>query len=427
MTKATTLLDFATPEEAKAIQALASFGSNAKAATSLGITAGALRDRIRRATKRAASRGWSPAHDWTHPVPEGHRIKGNSTLYGADGIVDGQWVKSERDSSDPPAFQPVPEGHLVKKVSTLVDGQGNVRAQWVQAPKAEQAQWDQFWAACDRNVAKYRGVAGTTEPPELNDESTCTVYPLGDPHIGMLSWGKETGQDFDLDIAERDLLRAIDLLVDRAPPSRMSVLANVGDFFHAEDDAQLTPASGHKLDCDTRSAKITDVGFNLMRHLIDRLLTKHAVVHVVNVPGNHDPRTSRMMNMWLSAVYEREPRVIVEDNRNPYLYLTHGRNLLGFAHGDGAKPEALPGIMAADRPAEWGATDYRIWITGHVHHQTRKEFPGCVVESFRTLAARDYWHAWKGYRSGQSLSCITVHEQYGELTRSTVDIKLVRA
>lgn len=422
-----TLLSFATPEEAKAIRALAEHVTPARAAAALGITAGAVRDRIRRATRRAASRGWAPENDWNHPVPEGHRVKGNSTLYGADGSVEGQWVKSERDSDDPPKFEPVPAGHLVKKVSTLVDGQGNVRAQWVQAPKAEQAQWDQFWEACERNVERYKGLAAPVAPPTFADTDTCTVYPLGDPHIGMLSWGKETGQDFDLDIAQRDLIRAIDLLVDRAPASRMAVLANVGDFFHAEDDNQRTPTSGHKLDCDTRWAKITDVGFSVMRHLIDRLLAKHDVVRVVNVPGNHDVRMSRMLNMWLSAVYEREPRVIVEDNRNPYLYITHGRNLLGFAHGDGAKPEALPGIMAADRPAEWGATDYRVWITGHVHHQTRKEFPGCVVESFRTLAARDYWHAWKGYRSGQSLSCITMHEAYGELTRSTVDIKLVRS
>ena len=78
--------------------------------------------------KKEASRGWAPDHDWTHPVPDGHRVKGNSTLYDADGELAKQWVKSERDSDDPTAFEPVPEGHLIKKVSTLLDGQGKVRA-----------------------------------------------------------------------------------------------------------------------------------------------------------------------------------------------------------------------------------------------------------------------------------------------------------
>jgi hypothetical protein len=418
---------FATEDERLALLALEHHrGSKTAAARSLGITDGALRDRIRRAHKRAASRGYSPDHGWNHAVPEGHRIKGNSTLF-KDGDVEAQWVKSERDSDDPSPFAAVPEGHHIKKVSTLLDSQGNVRAQWLQAPKDEVEQWGQFWAACERNVKKYKGAAAPTKAPKSNDAETCTVYPLGDPHVGMLSWAKETGQDFDLQIAERDLKAAVDLLVDRAPASKMAILANMGDFFHAEGDDQRTPTGGNKLDCDTRWAKITDIGFNIMRHLIDRLLQKHAVVQVVNVPGNHDPKMARMMAMWLTAVFERESRVKIVDNRNPYMYIKHGRNLLGFAHGDGAKPEALPAIMAADQPEHWGNTDYRMWFTGHIHHQTRKEFPGCVIESFRTLAARDYWHSWKGYRSGQSLSCITLHSEYGEITRSTVDVKLIRA
>lgn len=421
------LEDFATPEQVEALKAVETHGSIKAAAKALGISRFALHHRVDRAKRRAASRGFAPEFGWNNPVPDGHRIKGNSTLLDRTGKIDKQWVKSERDSDDPPAFQAVPEGHLVKKVSTLVDAQGQVRAQWVQAPKDEATRWDQFWAACERNAKQYAGAAKRTKAPKTSDAKTCTVYPLGDPHIGMLSWAKETGQDFDLRIAERDLTAAVDLLVARAPSSKTAILANVGDFFHAEGDDQKTPTGGNKLDCDTRWAKITDVGFNIMRHLIDRLLRKHAVVHVVNVPGNHDPKMARMMAMWLAAVYEREPRVKIIENRNPYMYLSHGKNLFGFAHGDGARAEALPGIMAADRPAEWGASDYRFWFTGHIHHQTRKEFPGCVVESFRTLAARDYWHAWKGYRSGQSLSCITFHDTFGEITRSTVDIKLVRA
>ena len=420
------VLTFATKAEIKAIRAVRKHGSPKAAGAALGLSSGVVRDRVRRAERRAASRGFAPEYGWNHPVPDGHRIKGNSTLHGADGTVEVQWVKSERDSDDPPAFQAVPEGHLVKKVSTLLDAQGKVRAQWVQAPIAESEEWDLFWAACKRNAAPYKGLVAPTAAPSYRDEDTCTVYPLGDPHIGMLAWAKETGQDFDLRIAERDLLAAVDLLVERAPPSALAILANVGDFFHADDDRQLTQ-SGHKLDVDSRAAKVADIGFNLMRHLIGKLLTKHASVAVINVPGNHDSRLSRMLNLWLTAVYEREPRVTVVENHNPYIYQQHGKNLMCFAHGDGAKPEHMPGIMAADMPKAWGETEYRVVFSGHVHHQTRKEFPGCTFESFRTLAARDYWHSAKGYRSGQSLSCITLHSEYGEITRSTVDIKLVRA
>lgn len=401
------LLSFATAEEAMVVKALdANLGSQTCAADELGITVSAVRNRLYRLRKRAARRGCQP------PVPAPV----------AESFADPFPVE---DASD--LREPVPEGHHVQKISTLLDAQGQIRAQWLQAPKDEQTRWDEFWKACERNAEKYKGAAEPTKAPKFSDADTCTVYPLGDPHIGMLSWAKETGQDFDLQIAERDLLRAVDLLVDRSPPSKLAILANVGDFFHAEGDDQRTPTGGNKLDCDTRSAKIVEVGFCIVRHLVDRLLEKHEVVIIVNVPGNHDPKLARMLNMWLSAVYEREPRVQVKDNRNPYMYIRHGKVLFGFAHGDGAKREQLPSIMAADEPTEWGCTEYRVWHTGHIHHETLKEFPGCTVESHRTLAARDYWHAWKGYRSGQSLSCITYHAEYGEITRSKVDIKLVRA
>lgn len=360
-------------------------------------------------------------------VPIGHRVKGYSTLRNSDGETEHEWTKTERDSDDPPRFEPVGEGFAVKGVSTLLDGQGKVRAQWVSTNKPDADLVEQFFAACERHVASYRGLAEMAERPPHTDADTLTIYPLGDPHIGMLAWKKEVGESFDLEIATRDLVRTIDLLVDRAPASNEAILANLGDFFHAEDDTQLTPTGKNKLDVDCRFGKVTDVGFALLRRLVDRLLGKHQIVEVRNVPGNHDPKMARMLAMWLAAVYEREPRVRVVPNLNPYSYHRFGANLFGFAHGDGAKPQELPAIMASDCPTEWGETEFRLWLTGHIHHETCKEFRGCSVESFRTLAGRDYWHHHKGYRAGRSLSAITFHKDYGEITRATVDLKLARA
>jgi hypothetical protein len=368
-----------------------------------------------------------PGNDppWRSPMPDGHRHRGNSTLF-AEGAISSQWVKTERDSADPPVLPVVPAGHRVAKVSTLLDSQGQVRGQWVQAPKDKGASLDDFWAACERSAAAYKGLADATPKPVATEAELLTVYPLGDPHIGMLSWAKETSVNFDLSIAARELYGTVDMLLERAPRSAIGVLANLGDFFHAEGDDQRTPTSGAKLDVDSRWGKVTEAGFTLMRRAVDRMLTRHAEVWVVNVPGNHDPKMARMLAMWMAAVYERDSRVKVLDNQNPYIYVTHGQNLIGFAHGDGAKIEQLPAIMATDRAPDWGTTRYRTWLTGHIHHMTRKEYPGCIVESFRTLAPRDYWHHHRGYRTGQSLSCITYHREWGEITRSTVDLRLTR-
>jgi hypothetical protein len=74
----------------------------------------------------------------------------------------------------------------------------------------------------------------------------------------------------------------------------------------------------------------------------------------------------------------------------------------------------------------WGRTKYRVCYSGHIHHETRKEFDGMTVESFRTLAAKDAWHSLKGYGAGRSLDVISHHREYGPSQRSTVDIRRVR-
>jgi hypothetical protein len=223
------------------------------------------------------------------------------------------------------------------------------------------------------------------------------------------------------------MVAVLTMLVAQAPDSGTAILANLGDLFHADDDKQLTPGHGHKLDVDTRAAKVFRLGCTLLRALITLLLTKHRRVHVVNVPGNHDPMTARMIAVWLEAVFENEPRVTIEPNLNPFFYLLFGRVLFGFTHGDNCKPADLPEIMACDRSEDWGQTDFHIWHTGHVHHDQVKEYRAAIVETHGTLAARDYWHNQRGYRSRRALSRVTYHTLWGEISRGTVDLKLARA
>jgi hypothetical protein len=81
--------------------------------------------------------------------------------------------------------------------------------------------------------------------------------------------------------------------------------------------------------------------------------------------------------------------------------------------------------MATDQAKQWGETEFRTWLTGHIHHDTRKEFAGCDVESFRTLSAKDAYATWGGYRARQDSKCLVIHKQYGEVERHTVNIKQV--
>ena len=386
------LAPYGTPMQKEAVKAFLAHGSVAQAAAELGITAPRLRAHLSELRTRAARRGWSPAHDMKNPVPESYHVKGVSTYYRIDPVTGerrptGQWVKSKKD-----------EEH---RVTALLDA-----VQSVMEPLA--------------------GAVEPTPPPARSDEDLLVVIPLGDPHVGMLAWADETGENFDLAIAERDLRAGIDQIIESAPPARRAIFASLGDFFHRDLQEAKTVRSGNPLDADGRWGKMLDVGIRTYRYGIERALAKFEFVDGEVVIGNHDDLTSVMLSKCMKLLFEKEPRFSIDDRPAKYRYYEHGEVLLGFTHGDSVKKDHLAGIMAVDQREAWGRTLYRHFYTGHVHHDSLREYPGLSVSSHRTLAARDAWHHAAGYRSDRDIKCDVWHRTDGLVGSHVVNVRRVR-
>ena len=344
-------------------------------------------------------------HRGADHVPPGQQIREVSLLTDErTGELDASWTKTQKVAG--PVLAPPPH-FLLDKVSTMAVA-GEDRLQWTSYSPEKRQQYEDTVAAMKAAIADYRGLEDPTPEPDDAPANLCNVVAIGDPHVGMYAWAKETGQSFDCDIAQRDLIQAATNLLARAPAADTLVIANLGDMFHAEDDTLRTPRGNNPLDGDGRTGRVTKIVYLLMRKLIELGLRKHKKVVVINLRGNHDPFKSVGLALYLEGIYEREPRVEVLDNNNPYIFWEFGKNLLGFHHGDGAKPAQLPGIMSTfQKGVPWGRCPRRRWFTGHVHSENSKDFPGVVWESFRTLAPGDFWAHWKGYRSEQSIDCLT--------------------
>lgn len=334
-----------------------------------------------------AKQGHAPAHDMLHTVPAGYMVKGVSTLYGPNGEIRGQWVKSAQDAE---AMQAVMEAARLAFAAELPQ---------VEPRKPNGTTWLKKLMAC---------------------------YPIGDAHIGMLAWPAETGEPWDLEIAERIQCAAMATLVDGAPAAAEAVIVNLGDWFHYDSMEPKTSRSGHVLDADGRYPKMIGVGIKVMRQCIESALTKHKRVRIINVIGNHDDTGALWLAAALSHIYEHEPRVVVDSSPAPFNYFRHGRTLVGCHHGHTCKPDKLPGVMAADRPEDWGQTEHRYWWLGHVHHQSVKEYPGVSVETFGTLAAKDAYATAGGWRAARNMKCIVLHEEHGEVARHTVNPAMLR-
>jgi hypothetical protein len=379
------LKEWAAPRQAVYLDAIAQHGSQRKAAAALGINQRTLERSLEALQRKAAKMGYSPAHDMTKTVPDGFAVKGISTYYDEDGKPRGQWVKSTVDQE---------------------------RMQEIMR---------EFALTLAQDV---KGLAPITKAPSHSDKDLMCVYPMGDPHFGMHAWWQEAGDDFDLEIAERLTCGAVDRLVASAPSAHTAVLLNLGDMFHADNQRNVSQ-SGHQLDVDGRWAKVQQVGLRAMIHCAKRLLEKHKKVIVRINRGNHDGHSSYALSLMLSCYFHNEPRIEVDLSPAPAWYYQFGQVLIGSTHGDTYKGQDMVAIMAADKPQEWGETKHRYWYVGHVHHQDTKEYRGGVVEYFRTLAARDAWHAGQGYRAGRDMRLIVLHKEHGEIERHRCDVAMV--
>jgi hypothetical protein len=393
------------------INTVREYGSIYGTAKATGIPRGTIQARL----KTAALRGLLD----TKPTLPGFVLKQTSTQYDEHGRRKKEWIQQKPEPGE--EFE-VPEGHTVRGVSALVDSEGRAIQQWI---KTRADQNPQFLEAIKAAFDTYTGAAKPIQAPKRTDEDLLSVYPIADQHNGLLAWGQETGESYDLNIGADRLRTCMARLVAQSPPSKQAVILNLGDWQHTDDQRNATPKSGYALDVDGRYFKVLTVGVQLMMDCIELALRKHETVIVRNIPGNHDPHSSIALTVALAAFYAREKRVVIDDDPSSWWFYRFGETLLGANHGDKAKADKMAMFLATERREDWGATRYHHILVGHIHHEVVREVGDVRVESFQSLASRDAYATSHAYSSGRSLTSITYHISEGEIGRHRINVPLL--
>jgi UDP-2,3-diacylglucosamine pyrophosphatase LpxH len=376
------LREYATERQWQILEAYWEHGGYGKTARALSLGVTTVQSSVNAVRKKAALQGYSPEHNLTHSIPDGYKLRGHSALYKrgeSEPVL--EWVKTTQDQAR--------QEELLREMVAGLSGE-LVRVE--PQPFAEKA-----------------------------DDDLLAVYPIGDHHLGMYAWREEAGADYDMAKSERLLADAFDALTASMPPARQALVVFLGDLFHYDGLEPVTPTAKNQLDSDGRYALMVRTGVRLVRRAIATTLERHSCARVVVQAGNHDPSSSLFLAECLAAMYEDEPRVEVDTSPRAFHYHEFGRNLIGICHGHEVKKlDALPLIMARDRPEAWGRTRYRAWLTGHVHHDRVMDIQGTRVESFRVLPPSDAWADGKGYRAAREMKAILLHSRHGEVQRVSV-------
>lgn len=379
------LYQFATTRQAEYLDAIEACGGSQKdAADMCNVKKQTVNVAYMAVQRKASQRGWVPENDRrgvhkSFAIPDGYKLKGRSTYIGRDGEPRGEWIKTDIDRERQLEIMQETINGLTSDIVPLEP---------LPVPSTE----------------------------TLSD--LLNIYTFTDTHIGMLAWGRETGKDWDLDIAEKTVVSCFADMIRRSAPAETAVIAQLGDWMHYDSLEAVTPTSGHVLDADSRAGKMVSVAARTLRSLVDMALAHHQTVHLLVAEGNHDLFGSLMLRTAFRMMYENEPRVKLIESENPYYAMRFGKNMFAWHHGHKKGLDATTALFVASLyPEMFGETEYRTMFFGDKHHKQVKELAGFTLEQLGTLAANDAYAIRGGWKSHQYAESITFHRELGEAGR----------
>jgi UDP-2,3-diacylglucosamine pyrophosphatase LpxH len=315
----------------------------------------------------------------------------------------------------------------VDKVSELINNRtGESVMTWYKSSKEAEDMAQLVEDLIDRAKRELPSLPKVPKPKNktLKDDLFNAFY-LGDPHMNMLSWARETGKDWDLDIALAHHDLAMSDLIDRAPSAGEGMLCTLGDLFHNDSLKAVTPGSGNIVDVDGRLLKSWDATIIMVERMLLAMLRKYKKVHYVCVPGNHSETLERLFASTLKIAFRGNKRLIVHDNVRKHIPFKWENNFILATHGDKMNNQKKADVAVGKFREYHGNSKFTHVVSGHLHHTEQKELSGALVETFSVLPPPDAWHVESGYvTSRQAAHQVTYHKNGGIYSRSETNPRI---
>lgn len=261
--------------------------------------------------------------------------------------------------------------------------------------------------------------------PKAVDSNIQLEWTLADYHYGMLAWDKETGEDYDINIARELLLDSASTIFHRAGKVKETVLVLMGDNFHTDFKSNHTEKSKHPLSVDSRYPKMVLSGVETFISAIEICLQFSANVKVIVLYGNHDAHTSVNLQYMLHFHFHNvTDRVKVDLSPSKEHYNFFGSVASMYHHGDGTKPDRLCAKLMR-HIAKNDITGSRFYYVkqAHLHKEDRRDINGTLFEIVPSPVAPDGHAGASAYESERATVATMYHKDYGELYRIPIMVQ----
>lgn len=250
-------------------------------------------------------------------------------------------------------------------------------------------------------------------------EGHLMVISPADVHIGKLCTSFETGETYNQQIAVKRVMDGVSGLLDSASGWNLDNIHLIigNDILHT-DTPRRTTTSGTPQDTDGMWYENFLNGVRLYVDVINTL-KQVANVHVSYNPSNHDYTNGFFLAQLIETHFRLDKQVTFDVSIAHRKYYTYGENLIGSSHGDGAKIQDLPLLMAHESK-HWTDCKHRYIYTHHLHHKTSKDVMSVCVETLRSPSGTDSWHHRNGYQhSPKAIEAFIHHKRNGQIARLT--------
>jgi hypothetical protein len=257
-------------------------------------------------------------------------------------------------------------------------------------------------------------------PESLKLNGHLLVLDPADVHIGKLGRSIEVGEEYNSLIAVQRVMEGVYGILDKSSGFNIDkILYIIGnDILHIDTPKRQT-TSGTPQDTDGMFYDSFQTARKLHVEVIE-ILREIADVHVQYDPSNHDYMSGMFLADSINSWFHNDQHVTFNVTPSHRKYFHYHNNLIGTTHGDGAKENDLPLLMAHEAKQEWSISDHKYWYTHHIHHKRSKDIMGVTVEALRSPSGPDSWHFRNGYcHSPKAVEGFIHHKIHGQVARIT--------
>lgn len=272
---------------------------------------------------------------------------------------------------------------------------------------------DEIVKSMDSHSPKYETITRTN----IVDGHLLVVDPA-DIHIGKLATSFETGEDYNSQIAVKRVIEGVKGIIQKASGFNIDKVLFIGgnDILHVDTPKRQT-TSGTPQDTDGMWYESFLTAKQLYVDVLE-LLMQVADVHFVFNPSNHDYTNGFFLADVIQSWFRNCENITFDCSIAHRKYFAYGSNLIGTTHGDGAKPQDLPLLMAQESPKHWSETKHRYVYSHHLHHKISKDYIGVTVESLRSPSGTDSWHHRNAYQHAtKAVEGFIHHKDFGQVAR----------